>query len=120
MPTFSSPATRGAQKATDYFSKMYKELDLDKYKLVKYHELFRLTSFQAMHDSDLAYCTIYQKCACNAHSKQALLNCLADEERYATKHSEAFNDDIYRRHALNAINEIREHLNNGDLNHLYE
>jgi hypothetical protein len=119
MTTFAARQNTGLTKASDYFSKMYSDLDLEKYKLDKYQDLFRLSSFQAMHDADLAYHSIYRKCSENANSKQSLLNCLDQEERFLPTNHQAFNQDTYRRHALNAISEIRDHLKNGDLNHLY-
>lgn len=119
MTTFVTKPDKVLKKAADYFLKMYSELDLEKYKLDKYQELFKLSSFRAMHDADLAYHSIYYKCAGNACSKQNLLNCLDQEERFLTKNPEAYNQDTYRRHALCAIVEIKEHLKNGDLDHLY-
>ena len=118
MTTFAA-RSRDFRKASEYFLKMRNDLDIEKYKLAKYQELFKLTSFQAMHDADLAYHQIYRKCSENAGSKQDLLNCLEQEERFLPKHPEAFNHDIYRKHALNAISEIRDHLMNGQLDHLY-
>ena len=119
MNTFATKPNKDLKKATDYFLKMYSDLDLEKYKLDKYQDLFRLSSFQAMHDADLAYHSIYQKCAKYSQSKHILLHCLDEEEKFVTKHPEAFNQDTYRRHSINAINEIRDHLKNGDLDHLY-
>ena len=119
MNTFASRTTRDTKKASEYFSKMHSDLDLEKYKLAKYQELFRLSSFQAMHDADLAYHSVYQKCAENAGSKQLLLDCLKQEEKFLFRHPNAFNHDIYRKHALNAIAEVKEHLESGKLDYLY-
>jgi len=119
MTTFTSRPNKDQKKASDYFSKMYDELDLEKYKLAKYEELFKLSSFQAMHDADLAYHNIYRKCAEGAHSKESVLNCLEQEERFLTMHPNAFNADSYRLHALKAINELRQHLLDGSLDHLF-
>lgn len=119
MNTFATRPTKEMKKASDYFSKINAEIDLEKYKLDKYKELFKLSSFQAMHDADLAYHTIYQKCAANARSKQELLNCLEQEEKFLSMHQNAFNADTYRMHSLKAINEIREHLKSGSLDYLY-
>jgi hypothetical protein len=119
MTTFATRQNIGPKKASDYFLKMCSDLDIEKYKLEKYQDLFRLSSFQAMHDADLAYHAIYRKCSENAASKQTVLSCLEQEERFLTRHPTAFNQDIFRRHALNAISEIRDHLKNGDLDHLY-
>ena len=77
MTTFVTRMNRDQKKAADYFTKMHVELDLEKYKLDKYQELFKLSSFQAMHDADLAYHQVYCKCAVDAHSKEGVLNCLA-------------------------------------------
>src|SRR5665213_1022616 len=110
MTTFVTPMNKDQKKAANYFTKMHSELDLEKYKLDKYQELFKLSSFQAMHDADLAYHHIYSKCAVGAHSKESVLNCLAQEERFLTRHPNAFNADNYRLHTLKAINEIRQHV----------
>jgi len=119
MTTFAIRSHKNSEKATAYFYKMHSELDLEKYKLDKYQELFKLTSFQNMHDADLAYHNIYFKCAENARTKEALLNCLEQEERLLIKHLSAFNPDTYQTHALNAINEIKQLLKSGSMDHLY-
>ena len=119
MTTFAIRSNKNSHKATAYFSKMHAELDLEKYKLDKYKELFNLTSFQNMHDADLAYHNIYCKCAENARTKESLLNCLEQEERLLIKHPNAFNPDTYQTHTLNAINEIKQLLKNGSMDHLY-
>jgi hypothetical protein len=119
MTTFTARANKDSKKAAHYFLKMYAELDIEKYKLDKYQDLFKLSSFQVMHDADLAYHNIYRKCAESAHSKEDLLNCLDQEERFLINHPDAFNFDTYRKHSLSAIGEIREHLKSGDLDHLY-
>jgi hypothetical protein len=119
MTTFAAKPTKDLKKASDYFLKMYSGIDLEKYKLDKYQELFKLSSFQAMHDADLAYHSIYHRCADNARSKESLKNCLEQEEKFLTKHPNAFNAETYRMHAFKAINEIKEHLKSGNLDHLY-
>lgn len=119
MNTFTTRNNKELKKASDYFSKINSEIDLEKYKLEKYQELFKLSSFQAMHDADLAYHVIYQKCAANAQSKKSLLDCLEQEEKFLSLHERAFNADTYRMHSLKAINEIREHLKSGSLDYLY-
>lgn len=107
------------KKASEYFQKMHSELGIEKYKLAKYQELFNLASFQAMHDADLAYFCVYQKCSQHATSKQDLLNCLEQEEIFMPKHPDAFNQAIFRKHALNAISEVKEHLETGQLDYLH-
>jgi hypothetical protein len=119
MTTFVTRMNRDQKKAADYFTKMHIELDLEKYKLDKYQELFKLSSFQAMHDADLAYHQIYSKCAVDAHSKESILDCLAQEELFLTIHPNAFNADNYRLHALKVISEIRQHVKSGSLDHLF-
>ena len=119
MNTFVSRNNKELNKASDYFSKIQSDIDLEKYKLDKYQELFKLSSFQAMHDADLAYHAIYCKCAANAQSKEGLLNCLEQEERFLSLHQNAFSADTYRLHALKAIGEVREHLKSGSLDYLY-
>ena len=119
MTTFTARPPKDLKKASEYFVKMHRDLDIEKYKLAKYQELFKLSSFQAMHDADLAYHNIYHRCSENATSKQALLNCLEQEEKFLPKHPDAFNHEIYRKHALNAISEVRDHLENGQLDYLY-
>jgi hypothetical protein len=119
MSSYTARSNKTISKASDYFLKMYSELDLQKYKLAKYQELFKMSSFRAMHDADLAYYNVYSRCAENAGSKENLLYCLDQEERFLTQHPEAFDAGTYRMHLLKAINEIREHLKNGSLDHLY-
>lgn len=62
MTLFVPRTHNTSNKASEYFIKLYQELDIGKYKLEKYGELFMLGSFQAMHDADLAYNDIYCKC----------------------------------------------------------
>ena len=119
MTTFSTRTNKGMYKGPEHFSKLYNELDIDKYKLDKYKELFMLGSFQAMHDADLAYNEIYHKCAQNARSKESLLRCLEEEEQLSIKHPQSFDDFTYRYHLLKAIAEIREQLRSGALDYLY-
>ncbi len=119
MNTFTDRARKDMRKASDYFLKMHSELDLEKYKLPKYQELFQLSSFQAMHDADLAYHNVYRRCADCASSKQSLLACLDEEEKLMIRHPRAFNGETYRLHALKAIAEIREHLKSGNLDYLH-
>ncbi len=119
MATFTLRSNKNRKKASEYFLKMNQSLDLEKYKLAKYEELFKLTSFQAMHDADLAYHSLYTKCAECAETKESLINCLDMEERYGFKHPDAFDATNYRNYTLKAISEIRQHLNAGMLDYLY-
>jgi hypothetical protein len=119
MTSFITRANKDLKKASEYFKKMHSELGIEKYKLAKYQELFNLASFQAMHDADLAYYSVYQKCSEHACSKEDLLNCLEQEEIFLSKHPDAFNQAIFRKHALNAISEVKEHLETGQLDYLY-
>ena len=59
MTIFAPRPHKTLNKASDYFLKLQQELDIEKYKLDKYKDLFMLGSFQAMHDADLAYNDIY-------------------------------------------------------------
>ncbi len=106
-------------RASEYFIKLSTELDMEKYDLPKYKELFLLASFQSMHDTDLAYFVIYQKCSENAHSKEQLLGCLAEEERFNFKHSKCFNELNFRSSLLKAITEIKHQLYTGQLDYLF-
>jgi len=119
MTSFTTRSNRDLRKASEYFKKMHSELGIEKYKLPKYQELFNLASFQAMHDADLAYYIVYQKCSEHSASKEDLLNCLEQEEIFLSKHPDAFNQAIFRKHALNAISEVKEHLETGQLDYLY-
>jgi len=119
MATFSTQANKNIQKAPEYFLKLDKQLDIEKYKLEKYKDLFMLASFQAMHDSDLAYHTIYYKCAQNAETKQSLLNYLEQEERFSEKNPGCFDHFNYRQQALKAISEIKQQIKSGALDFLY-
>ncbi|MFI5162616.1 MAG: hypothetical protein ACHQHN_15160 [Sphingobacteriales bacterium] len=119
MATFSTRTNKSINRGLEYFSKLYNELDIEKYKLEKYKELFMLGSFKAMHDADLAYNEIYHKCAQNAWSKESLLRCLEEEEQLSFKHPESFDNFTYRYHVLKAITEIRLQLQSGNLDHLY-
>lgn len=119
MTTFITRTNKSQQKASQYFLKLYAELDLSKYKLEKYRELFMLASFQEMHDADLAYFDVYLKCSQNASTKESVLQCLDQEEMLSLKSPHSFDDRTYRRHVLKAINEIRGHIKNGDLDYLY-
>ena len=119
MTSFTTRSNRDLRKASEYFKKMHSELGIEKYKLPKYQELFNLASFQAMHDADLAYYIVYQKCSEHSTSKEDLLNCLEQEGIFLSKHPDAFNQAIFRKHALNAISEVKEHLETGQLDYLY-
>jgi hypothetical protein len=119
MTTFSIRTTRDLKKASRYFSTMRSELDLEKYKLAKYQELFKLASFQNMHDADLAYYNAYKKCAENAWTKESLLHFLEQEEKLFAIHPDVFNPNVYNMHMLKAISEVKHQLNNGALDHLY-
>jgi hypothetical protein len=119
MTTFSTRTNKDLKKVPNYFSMMRSELDLDKYKLAKYQELFKLASFQNMHDADLAYYNVYKKCAENAGTKESLIYFLEQEEKLFANHRDAFNPDVYNMHTLKAISEIKHQLKNGVLDHLY-
>jgi hypothetical protein len=120
MTTFAPRQNKDSKKASLYFSKMRADLDIEKYQLAKYQDLFLLSSFKAMHDADLAYHHIYDKCAENSKTKEHLLDCLQQEEKFSSKHPKAFDADNYRRHTLNAITEIRNQLSSGAFDHLYQ
>ena len=117
--TFATRTDRNIHKGSEHFLKLYDELDIDKYKLESYKELFMLASFQAMHDADLAYDNIYRKCAQNAWSKERLLICLIEEEQLAIKHPDCFDNHTYREHVLKVIAEIRHQVKTGALDYLY-
>lgn len=119
MPTFTLRPIKNSEKAAAYFSKMHSELNIEKYKLDKYRELFALASFQNMHDADLAYFYIYHKCADNAQSKKHLLHCLEQEEKLLITHPDAIDADTYHLHTLNAINDIKQQIKSGLIDHLY-
>jgi hypothetical protein len=119
MTTFSTWVNKSMNKGPEYFSKLYRELDMDKYKLEKYKELFMLASFQGMYDADLAYSEIYLKCSQNVGSKESLLNCLDQEEKLLIRHPECFDQFIYRQNVLKAIAEIRFQVLTGALDHCY-
>jgi hypothetical protein len=119
MTTFIPRTTKNLNKASEYFKKLHHELDIDKYKLDKYRELFMLGSFQVMHDADLAYNDIYLKCAANAQSKESLLQCLEQEEKLLMKKPESFDGNVYRLNIAKCIAEIKMHILNGDLDYLY-
>ncbi|HTD99223.1 MAG TPA: hypothetical protein VK668_08030 [Mucilaginibacter sp.] len=111
--------TKSSKKSSVFFLKLHSELDLEKYKLAKYQELFKLSSFQSMHDADLAYHKIYRKCAENSWTKETLLHCLEEEEKFIIKHPDAFDADTFKQHTLNAIKEIKHQLKSGALDYLY-
>lgn len=119
MTTFHIKPGKSINKAAEYFQKLSKELDIGKYKLDKYQDLFMLSSFQEMHDADLAYDYIYHKCAEHSASKEALLHCLELEERLPGSNRDCLNEAIYRQHILKAIREIRNQLAGGHLDFLY-
>jgi hypothetical protein len=119
MTLFVSRTHNTLNKASEYFLKLQQELDIDKYKLEKYTELFMMGSFQAMHDADMAYYDIYLKCARNAQSKESLLWCLDQEEKLLIKHPDCFDNNTYRLNVVKAIAEIKMHILGGDLDYLY-
>ena len=119
MNTFTLRSGKGLHKASQHFLKMFSDLNLDKYKLDRYQELFKLASFRNMHDADLAYHDVYSRCFENADTRENLLHCLDREEKLLLCHRQAFDADIYRLHVHKAINEIRSQLDNGALEHLY-
>jgi hypothetical protein len=119
MTTFLTQQDKNSTKASEYFLRLYRELDMEKYKLDKYKELFVLASFQVMHDADLAYHEVYHKCAQNAWPKKSLLDCLEQQEKYPVSHPECFSGTTFRQHMLKVINEIRKQLKSGALDYLY-
>jgi len=119
MTIFATRPNKTLNKASEYFLKLQQELDIGKYKLDKYKELFMLGSFQAMHDADLAYHTVYQKCALNAQTKANLLVCLYEEEKLSISHPECFDGSIYRTSMMKAIAEVKMHVLAGELDFLY-
>jgi len=106
-------------KASEHFIKLYNELDMDKYKIEKYKELFKLSSFQVMHDSDLAYYEVYLKCSQNASSKESLLSCLDQEEKLSYRHPQSFDNITYRKNLVKAIAEVEHQLKSGTLDYLF-
>jgi len=106
-------------KASEYFIKLSAELDIEKYKLQKYKELFMLASFQVMHDADLAYNDIYTKCSKNASSKDSLLSCLEQEEQLSYKNPDCFDSNAYRQSLLKVASEIKHQLVSGSLDFLF-
>ena len=119
MTTFISRTNKDSKRAPEYFSRLHSELDMGKYSLPKYQEFINLASFQNMHDADLAYHEVYHQCAENAHSKAGLLSGLEQESKLLTQHPNAFDHDIYKKHTLNAIDEIKHQLHNGALDYLF-
>jgi hypothetical protein len=119
MAVFMPRTNKNSSKASEYFIKLYTELDMDKYNFQKYKDLFMLSSFQAMHDTDLAYYDIYFKCAQNAHSKDGVLGCLANEEQFTFKHPDCFDNAMYRRKMIEAIAVIRRQVTSGSLDYLF-
>jgi len=107
------------KKSVQHFTKLYTELNLDKYKLDKHKKLFELISFQNMHDADLAYYDVYVKCAASAWSKQSLIHCLEQELTSVIKNPAAFNADIYKQHFTIAVNEVMQQLQKGSVDHLF-
>ena len=119
MTTFIPRTNRHSMKASEYFIKLSAELDMEKYKLQKYNELFMLSSCQVMHDSDLAYNDIYIKCSQNASSKDSLLSCLDQEEQLSYKHPDCFDNNTYRQNLLKVSSEIKHQLASGSLDFLF-
>ncbi|HWD89843.1 MAG TPA: hypothetical protein VG367_17045 [Mucilaginibacter sp.] len=119
MTIFAPKPNKALNKASEYFLKLLQELDIEKYKLPKYKELFMLGSFQAMFDTDLAYHTIYQKCLQNAQSKSNLLLCLYEEEKLPVSNPECFDSNIYRQGVIKAIANVKMHVLSGDLDYLF-
>ena len=120
MTTFMMRTHKQSSKASEFFLKLNDELDIDKYKLDKYKELFMLGSFQVMHDSDLAYHNIYIRCAQYAVSKESLFNCLDQEEKFPSPNSECFDAGIYRENVLRIIADIKQQLAAGTLDYLFQ
>ncbi len=119
MAVFMPRTNKDSVKAPEFFTKLADELDMDKYNLQKYKELFMLSSFQAMYDTDLAYNDIYLKCARNAQSKGTLLNCLNQEEKLTFKHPDCFDNFIFRQNMLKAVGDIKRQLLAGSLDYLF-
>ncbi|MEO6850505.1 MAG: hypothetical protein ABI203_09300 [Mucilaginibacter sp.] len=119
MSVFTLRTKKYPLKASEFFLKLYDELDTSKYKSDKYHELLKLASFQHMHDSDLAYRKVYYSCYKNARSKTELLACLKLEEKLQTSHPQAFNDDDYKNYLLHIIKEIKQKLDDGALDYIF-
>jgi len=119
MADISPDKSKNLKKSAQYFTKLYTELNLDKYKLQKDKKLFELISFQNMHDADLAYHDVYVKCAASAWSKQSLLRCLEQELTLAIKNPAAFNADIYKQHFTIAVIEVIRQLQKGLVDHLF-
>ncbi|MBS1532356.1 MAG: hypothetical protein JSU01_18790 [Bacteroidetes bacterium] len=119
MTIFAPKANKTLTKAADHFTKLMQELDIEKYNLEKYKELFMLGSFQAMFDADLAYHVIYQKCAQNAQSKSSLLLCLHEEEKLPVSNAGCFDSNIYRQNIIKAIDELKLHILSGELDYLF-
>lgn len=119
MTIFAPRPNKTLNRASEYFIRLQLELDIEKYKLDKYKDLFMLGSFQAMHDADLAYHTIYQKCAQNSQTKSSLLLCLHEEEKLPISHPECFDSSVYRSSILKAIAEVKMHILAGELDYLY-
>ena len=119
MSVFIPRSNKNTSRAAEYFLKLSTELDMDKYNLPKYKELFLLASFQAMHDTDLAYYVTYQKCAVNAQSKDQLLNCIAQEQMLNFKHPKCFDEQNFRGYLLKALAEIKKQIEEGALDYLF-
>jgi hypothetical protein len=119
MTIFAPKPNKALNKAPEYFLKLLQEIDIEKYKLDKYKELFMLGSFQAMYDTDLAYNCIYQKCVQNAQSKSSLLLCLHEEEKLPVGNPECFDNNIYRQGIIKAIAEVKTHILAGELDYLF-
>jgi len=119
MAVFMPKTEKRSVKAFEYFTRLANELDLDKYNLPKYKELFMLSSFQAMYDADLAFHHVYIKCSQNAYSKETLLSCLAAEEVSFFKHPDCFDNFTFRQNLLHKISDIRHQLISGSLQYLF-
>ncbi len=119
MSVFIPRSNKNTSRASEYFLKLSTELDMDKYNLPKYKELYLLASFQAMHDTDLAYYVIYQKCAANAQSKDQLLNCITQEAMLNFKHPDCFDERNFRTFLLKALGELEKQLKAGILDYLF-
>jgi len=119
MTIFAPRTSKTLNRASEYFHKLQQELDIEKYKLDKYKDLFMLGSFQAMHDADLAYNDIYVKCSKNAQSKENLLRCLGEEEKLTISNPQSFDNLAYRMNVRKAISEIKMHILAGELDYLY-
>lgn len=106
MNTFVPDSDKVLKNATQVFSMICREIDLEKYSDKEYCNLLDESIMAAMYDSGLAYYNVYAKCADNSSSKGQLLNYLNIEERLVPSHPSSSNDSAYRLNTIKAIGEI--------------